>query len=108
MKVEMFISSRRPSDVEPGPRDLAWPGRMVLLPIGSAGALSVRVDTTNGAPRLLVDGKPVRARMFFGIPGSAPIAIAAGPRQMSFDFNGQRELRDRDDALSIWNQGGDG
>ena len=82
----MFISTRRPKAWNVG--RVIWPGLlgMMLAPIGSAGALSVRVDTTNGAPRLLVDGKPVRARMFFGIPGSAPIAIAAGPRQVSFEF----------------------
>ena len=108
MKVEMFISARRPKAWNLG--RVIWPGlvAMVLLPIGSAGALSVRVDTTNGAPRLLVDGKPVRARMFFGIPGSAPIAIAAGPRQMSFDFNASESSATATMHFRFRNQGGDG
>ncbi len=59
---------------------------VVLAPFGIGNALTVRVDATGGAPRLLVDGKPVRARMFFGIPGSAPIAVPAGPNQIAFDF----------------------
>ncbi len=33
----------------------------------SNAALTVRVDASQGAPRLIVNGKPVRARMFFGI-----------------------------------------
>ena len=76
-----------------------WPGlvALVLAPIGLANALSVRVDCTGGAPRLLVDGKPVRARMFFGIPGSAPLAVPAGPRLVTFDF----QAKDSADAATM-------
>ena len=63
---------------------------VVLAPIGIGNALTVRVDATGGAPRLLVDGKPVRARMFFGIPGSAPIAVPAEPKQVAFDFTASK------------------
>ena len=81
----LIIARRRKSRIA-GSR--FWSGFIALLlaPIGVASALSVRVDCTGGAPRLVVDGKPVRARMFFGIPGSAPLAVAAGPRQVAFEF----------------------
>ncbi|MCX6903316.1 MAG: beta-galactosidase, partial [Verrucomicrobia bacterium] len=52
----------------------------------SALALTVRVDPAQGAPRLVVNGEPVRARMFFGIPGSAPLPISPAGQEVSFDF----------------------
>lgn len=51
-----------------------------------ARALSVRVDAVGGAPRIVVDGAPVRARMFWGAPGSTPIRLTPQARQVSFDF----------------------
>lgn len=51
-----------------------------------APALTVRVDSAGGAPRLTVNGQPVRARIFFGMPGAAPIAIGPAWREVSFDF----------------------
>ncbi|WP_165227992.1 beta-galactosidase [Aquisphaera insulae] len=62
---------------------------LLALPFPAALAadpLTVRVDAAHGAPRIVVNGKPVRPRMFFGIPGSAPIAAAAGPREVAFEF----------------------
>ncbi|MBV9470636.1 MAG: beta-galactosidase, partial [Abitibacteriaceae bacterium] len=52
----------------------------------SSLALIVRVDATRGAPRLLVNNQPVRARMFFGIQQSAPLMVVPGREQTSFDF----------------------
>ena len=49
-------------------------------------AASVRVDSAAGAPRLLVNGQPVRARMFWGGPGGAPIPIGPKARLVSFEF----------------------
>lgn len=51
-----------------------------------ARALSVRVDASRGAPRIVVDGAPVRARMFWGAPGSKPIRVTPQTRGVSFDF----------------------
>ncbi len=51
------------------------------------GAETVRVDASTGAPRLLVDGQPVRARMFWGAPGSRPLPLAKSATQVSFDFS---------------------
>ncbi|MGC8641063.1 MAG: beta-galactosidase [Isosphaeraceae bacterium] len=58
----------------------------VLTSASSGFALTVRVESTSAAPRLLVDGKPVRARMFFGIPASAPIAVSPHAQQLTFEF----------------------
>jgi len=52
----------------------------------SGSDLAVRVEVQGGAPRITVDGRPVRARMFFGIPGSAPVAVGPEPRQVRFEF----------------------
>jgi beta-galactosidase len=52
-----------------------------------AGAVeTVRVDASSGAPRLVVDGKPVRARMFFGIPGTKPLRADTAGAEISFEF----------------------
>ncbi|MDR3198131.1 MAG: hypothetical protein LBU34_09720, partial [Planctomycetaceae bacterium] len=49
-------------------------------------AETVRVDVTNGAPRILVDGQPVRARMFYGNPSSLPIPAGTDPQRLTFEF----------------------
>jgi hypothetical protein len=51
-----------------------------------AWALTVRVDAASGAPRLLVDGQPVRARMFWGAPGTQPFSVGPAGRQVTFEF----------------------
>jgi hypothetical protein len=52
----------------------------------TASALTVRVDPAGGAPRLLVNGEPVRARMFWGGPGSTPLKLTTEWKQISFEF----------------------
>ena len=52
----------------------------------SVSALTVRVDPADGAPRVVVNGEPVRARIFFGGPGSAPLPIAPAWKEVRFDF----------------------
>ena len=54
--------------------------------LGSALALDVRVDATGGAPRICVDGQPVRARMFFGMPGTSPLKVGVTPGEVAFEF----------------------
>ena len=49
-------------------------------------ALTVRVESPQGAPRLVVDGKPVRARMFYGGPGYAALPIAPEGKEIDFEF----------------------
>lgn len=58
-----------------------------LLPVMTASAaLTVRVESPNGAPRLVVDGKPVRARMFWGAPGAASMPVSNDWQQVNFEF----------------------
>ncbi|MHB8972365.1 MAG: hypothetical protein ACYC3X_14035 [Pirellulaceae bacterium] len=60
----------------------------------ASGVETVRVDVSTGAPRLVVDGKPVRARMFFGLPGTKPLPATATGGEISFEFTpAQDELR---------------
>lgn len=47
----------------------------------------VRVETKNGSPEIVVDGQAIRARMFYGGPGSRPIKIEKGQQQISFVFS---------------------
>ncbi len=54
--------------------------------VTAAAPLTVRVDPAGGAPRLLVNGTPVRARMFWGEPDMAPLPVAPTPRVVSFEF----------------------
>jgi beta-galactosidase len=48
---------------------------------------SVRIDAAAGAPRILVDGQPVRARMFWGAPGSRPLPIGTTGQLVEFEFS---------------------
>lgn len=65
---------------------------LLLLPLlppavlSPAHGLTVSVDPAGGAPRLLVNGKPVRGRMFWGGPGSAPIHLKSTAEERSFEF----------------------
>src|SRR5574340_1024323 len=52
----------------------------------AAAVETVRVDASSGAPRLVVDGKPVRARMFFGMPGTKPVKASAAGGPIAFEF----------------------
>jgi len=44
------------------------------------------VDASKGAPRLVVDGKPVRGRMFWGAPRPRAYAIGPEARPITFEF----------------------
>jgi beta-galactosidase len=57
-----------------------------LGPAAAAAAETVRVDASSGAPRIVIDGKPVRARMFFGGPGARPMPAGPAAREVTFDF----------------------
>jgi hypothetical protein len=53
---------------------------------GRAKQLTVRVERGGGAPRLLVNGRAVRARMFWGAPGSGLLALTRGEQLVEFEF----------------------
>lgn len=59
----------------------------------SSAPLTVRIESPAGAPRLVVNGRPVRARMFFGGPGSGPIAIESAGRAYQFEFLAEDDSR---------------
>ena len=64
-------------------------GMMALVMLGPAicdAALTVRVDATGGAPRLVVNGTPVRARIFWGGPGAAPLPVETSWKEVRFEF----------------------
>src|ERR1035437_1612241 len=61
----------------------------VLAASRTSKSLTVRVEARSGAPRLVVNGRPVRARMFFGGSGSAPIRIEPAGRSVEFEFVAQ-------------------
>ncbi len=56
------------------------------MTMSASAELTVRVAVHNGAPRILVNGKPVRARMFFGGPGSSPISVGPEGKRIEFEF----------------------
>ena len=67
-------------------------GIRILFPLSafcfqlSSFGLSVRVDPAGGAPRLVVNGEPVRARMFWGAEGSSLIALQPAWQRIEFEF----------------------
>lgn len=48
---------------------------------------TARIDASSGAPRLVIDGKAVRARIFWGGPGTRRLPIGSEARVVSFDFS---------------------
>ena len=82
---------------------MSFPRFFLLLFLASAvhlSALDVHVDASQGAPRLIVNGQPVRARVFWGAPGAAPLPVNPDWQHVAFDFvasesatNGTMHLR---------------
>jgi len=68
------------------------------LPVPAAPSnsksLTVRVAMSSGVPRLVVNGQPVRPRMFFGGPGSSPIKVEPAGRLVEFEFIAQEDAPD--------------
>ena len=56
-------------------------------PTVAAATDSVRVDASSGAPRIVVDGKPVRARMFWGAPNVGLIPAEETGQLLTFEFS---------------------
>jgi len=70
----------------PSPRIAFFPLFLFLASSLPLCALTVRVDDTQGAPRLVVDGQPVRARVFWGAPGAAPVPVTPQWQHVEFEF----------------------
>ncbi len=62
-------------------------GLLLWLAQPAAAVETVRVDAASGAPRIVVDGRPVRARMFWGAPGSRPLPLATAGQDIEFEFS---------------------
>ncbi len=63
---------------------------LVLLALAlPCSALTVRVDPAGGAPRWVVNGEPVRARVFWGAPGASNVRIFPAPQQVEFEFTAE-------------------
>ena len=61
-------------------------GLLLLLLSSAAFALTVEVKAPDGAPRIVVDGQPVRGRMFWGGNGSAPLPLPASAQLIEAEF----------------------
>lgn len=48
---------------------------------------SVRVESRNGAPCIVVDGQPVRPRVFYGGPIRRPVQLGTETKVFDFDFS---------------------
>ncbi len=53
----------------------------------AVAAGSVRIDASSGTPRIVVDGQPVRARMFWGRPTVGPVLAEKTGQLLGFDFS---------------------
>jgi hypothetical protein len=60
--------------------------------------IEARVRTTNGVPRIEINGEPVRGRIFFGNPGRRGIEIGTEPRDFDFTF---KALTDSGDGATF-------
>jgi hypothetical protein len=57
---------------------------LLLAPLAALHAVEVRVSA-DGVPHILVDGSPVRARIFWGAPGTTPLHVS-GPQVITREF----------------------
>ena len=63
---------------------------IVVSALSAAAAIAVenvRVDVSTGVPRLMLDGRPARARIFWGAPGSRPLPVGPAAQLVGFDFS---------------------
>lgn len=61
-------------------------GGAMLMGTLQSQALEARVRTVDGVPRIEIDGKPVRSRIFFGNPQQGRLTIGTEPTRVSFEF----------------------
>jgi hypothetical protein len=66
---------------------------VVGLVAQQAHGLDARVRSTDGVPRIEIDGHPVRSRVFFGNPRHGVLAIGRKPKLVSFDFTAIADSR---------------
>lgn len=57
-----------------------------LVSVAMAAPLTVRVKVDNGAPRIVVNNKPVRARVFYGQPTAGMLDLPSVGGPVTFEF----------------------
>ena len=68
---------------------------LILGPtLAQTAPLTVRVDASKGAPRLVVNGKPVRARVFYGQPAAGTLPLPATGQLVSYEFTPEMSVTD--------------
>ncbi len=68
-------------------RSLAVALSLIGACLSVRAAETVRVDSRDGAPCLTIDGKPVRARCFWGAPGTQPLPLTKAGQGIEFEFS---------------------
>lgn len=71
---------------------LAWliAGGMVMGTLVAQG-MDARVRMVGGVPQIVIDGKPVRSRIFFGNPQQGRLTIGTTPTRHSFEFEAAQD-----------------
>ena len=89
---EMIFPAKRDSTMC-NPRSFWFStGCILMIAASSASAVeTVRVDASLGVPRIVVDGKPVRARMFWGGMGPGLIHVEKAEQMITFEFLAAQE-----------------
>ncbi|HID75577.1 MAG TPA: hypothetical protein EYP56_06220, partial [Planctomycetaceae bacterium] len=59
------------------------------------GVDTVRVRVVDGVPQIVVDGRPVRARMFWGAPRGGRLWLDPDGTELSFEFTAAADARGR-------------
>jgi len=74
-------------------------GALAACGVRTASALTVRVGSVDApggpVPRILLNGRPVRSRMFWGRPGQTALKIGRGMQIVSFVFTALGDARGR-------------
>ena len=66
----------------------------IMLSASVAGAgPTVRVGQTPGGPQIMVDGKPIPPRMFWGSPGGGRVATTPEWTERSLEFATLRDVQ---------------
>ena len=65
---------------------LVLAGGMAVMGTAAVQGMEARVRCVAGVPRIEIDGRPVRSRVFFGNPQQGRLAVGTQPSLHSFEF----------------------
>ncbi len=81
---------------------------ILAVNVAQAAPLTVRVQSRSGAPRIMVNGQPVRARMFWGQPQPGLITVLPEAQIIQYEFTPlQEELKTATMHLRLGHTAGD-